>query len=198
MKTKPHWSVIFHYTCTLSSPFFPFTSTFSLLSFALVYRHRSNLMGLVLFLRRIRCCYSFFSLSNHWVSYVSALPFGLFSFLELTVIVNLLLGTWCWHKKNSLELDFSISWCVCVFYFVFLVLLVSLAWVPGSVGLCILVLYFVCMLISGLLFFCWDSCWGVFFLIVIPISLLSSSNCLHFCVTFQALRSSDYCFGFLE
>lgn len=39
MKTKAHWRVVFHYTCTLSSPFFPFTSTFSLLSVLLLPIH---------------------------------------------------------------------------------------------------------------------------------------------------------------
>ncbi|CAJ1882237.1 unnamed protein product, partial [Sphenostylis stenocarpa] len=34
MKTKAHWRVIFHYTCTLSSPF---TSTFSLLRVLLLH-----------------------------------------------------------------------------------------------------------------------------------------------------------------
>jgi len=106
MKTEAHWRLIFHYTCTLSSPFFPFTSTFSLLSvlFCFIFcRHRSNLMGLPLFLRRIPCCYSLFTLYNHWVSHVS---------LSLFFLLLLGLNGYC-------QLHFSVSWSVSVFCFCF-------------------------------------------------------------------------------
>lgn len=124
----------------------------------LCYPWKRNLIGvlfsitLVLLLRRIRCCYSFFSFYN-WVSYVSTALLCFFSFLEFTVIVNSL---YIW----SLTFLF---FGVCVWYFLRVFCFCGSS--SGVLGLCIWVLYYVCSFISGLLFvlFCWYSCWAVLF-----------------------------------
>lgn len=84
-----------------SFPSLPLSLSFLFFCFQFIHcRHHSNLMGFHLFLRRIRCCYSFCTLYNHWLSYVS-----------LSLLFLLLLGV-----NGYCQLHFSFSSWFCISY----------------------------------------------------------------------------------
>lgn len=160
MKTKPHWCVVFDYTCTLSSPFF-LSFYFHSLSLSFVFLICFFILYVPTWLQpdgvKHCFCVGFDAATPSSVSttefHMLVLSLCFFSILDLTVIVNSL---YIW----SLTFLF---FGVCVWYFLRVFCFCGSS--SGVLGLCIWVLYYVCSFISGLLFvlFCWYSCWAVLF-----------------------------------
>lgn len=180
MKTKPHWCVVFDYTCTLSSPFF-LSFYFHSLSLSFVFLICFFILYVPTWLQpdgvKHCFCVGFDAATPSSVSTTEFHMLVLLSFVSSPSWSLRLLST---HSIYGAWL-FCFLVCVCgIFweYFVFVVLLVVyLVYVSG----------FCIMYVASFLVYCLYFSVGIvvglcFSLIVIPILLLSPSNYLHFYV----------------